>query len=238
MTSRCKRSPYSVVVWLLWVTLGFASVGAADNSTDNSADHSAKTASEGSQGPETRTLASYAGEWSRIESVGSDRGRLESIAAAISDLSWIVRRMASGVLKKTTSPPTDVAFSWDGSALHQIVDGTNGRFKRPVKFGGEPLQLRDSRGEDFLSEWRWTEAGLEIHWTQSQAFGSNLYQLSDDGLLHVEHRIQVTALDGFQPIVYESTFDRGLPTAEIPELPAVSSIGRSIPATLQASELR
>ena len=200
MTPRCKRSLGRSVLWVLLTTMGFAASSVAEKMPEES--------SRVVSGPRTAILASYDGEWNRVENVDADQIRLESIDAAISDLSWIVRRMVAGVLKGTTSPPTEVAFSWDGAALHQVVDGTNGNFKRAVKFDAEPQLLTDHRGEDFTSEWRWTEAGIEVHWTQSQAFGSNLYQLAGDGSMRIEHRIQVTALDGIGPIVYESTFNR------------------------------
>ena len=196
----------------------------ADSSTtDNNSPHSTAIASE--------DLAAFDGAWSRVDSGNGDLDRMESIDSALEDLSWIVRRMASGVLKKSTSPPQDLAFSWDGQALHQVIDGEMGQFDRPVRFGGEPQKLTDNRGEDFTSIWRWTERGLEVHWTQSQAYGSNVYQLRENGSMDVEHRIHVTALDGIAPIVYGSTFRRI-------DLPTVSAAGTATAVAAEASELR
>jgi hypothetical protein len=163
-------------------------------------------------------LALYDGLWRRIDDPDEDSRRLRSIDAAIRNLSWIVRRMAAGVLKKSTAPPQEMRFTWDGERLHQLVDsGAGDASRRPVELDAPPRILTDPRGEDFASSWTWTRDGLQVHWKQHQAHGSNLYRIEPQTQrLVVEHRIQVTALAGIEPIVFRSRFGRE-------SLPAVSS---------------
>jgi len=166
---------------------------------------------------ESVPLDAFDGRWQRIADESEDAARLSSIDSALEDLSWLVRRMASGILSKSVTPAGEIAFVWDGEALHQRVQGPNGQIDRPVHFDAGPRQQKDGRGEDTTVEWRRTSEGLEVHWTQSQAFGHNVYRLdSDDQILHVEHRIQVTAIDGVDEIVHSARFERE-------SLPAVSS---------------
>ena len=155
------------------------------------------------------SLAPFSGQWARIVDEVADEARLESIGTATGDLSWIVRKMATGVLEKTTSPPRELAFVWDGEALRQRVRGPNGEYDRPVDPGAGPTRQTDPRGEETTIEWRRTTEGLEVHWQQSQAFGRNLYRVDEvSQTLHVEHRIQVTAIDGIDEIVYGARFGR------------------------------
>ena len=166
---------------------------------------------------ESVPLDAFDGQWQRISDESEDAARLSSIASAIEDLSWMVRKMASGVLSKSVTPAGEIAFVWDGEALHQRVQGPHGQIIRPVRFEDGPLQQQDGLGEDTTVEWRRTSEGLEVHWTQSRAFGHNVYRLdSDDQILHVEHRLQVTAIDGVDEIVHVARFERE-------SLPAVSS---------------
>lgn len=168
--------------------------------------------------PSPTELARYDGLWLRIDDLDEDSSRLHSIDAAIRDLSWIVRRMAAGVLKKSTAPPAEMRFTWDGENLHQLVTAGSGEAsRRPVELDAPPRILTDPRGEDFASSWTWTRRGLQVDWKQHQAHGSNLYSIDPHSqTLIVEHRIQVTALSGIQPIVFQSRFGRD-------SLPAVSA---------------
>ena len=178
--------------------------------------------------PSASELALYDGLWRRLDDSDEDRLRLRSIDAAIQNLSWIVRRMAAGVLKKSTAPPPEMRFSWDGAQLHQLVPaGSDEASRRPVELDAPPRILTDPRGEDFASTWSWTRDGLQVHWKQHQAHGSNLYRIEPHTeRLVVEHRIQVTALSGVEPIVFRSHFGRE-------SLPAVSS-ARVAPGTAGA----
>lgn len=165
-------------------------------------------------------LAPYGGQWARIVDDAEDEARLTSIDTATDDLSWLVRKMATGVLKKTTEPPGELAFVWDGDVLRQRVRGPNGEFDRPVVIGTGPQSTTDPRGEETTIEWRRTDQGLEVHWSQEQAFGRNLYRVDEASqTLHVEHRIQVTAIGGIEEIVYGSRFGR-LALAPVSAAPA------------------
>jgi len=171
---------------------------------------------------ESVALDAFDGRWQRIADESEDAARLASIDSAIEDLSWLVRNMASGVLSKSVNPAGEITFVWDGEALHQSLQGPHGQIIRPVRFGAGPLPQQDGHGEDTTVEWRRTSEGLEVHWTQSQAFGRNVYRLdSDDQILHVEHRIQVTAIDGVDEIVHAARFERE-------SLPVVSSARRHV----------
>ena len=192
---------------LLFVILLLAAAGA------ESADVPGTTHAVPSPAPPP-PLSAYHGDWRRIADPDADSRRMVSIDFAISDLSWLVRQMAAGVLKKTTQPPEMMKFNWDGAQLHQRTLGDAGDFDRPVKIGGEPEVLIDQRGEDFSSHWTWTDSGLQVNWIQEKAYGSNLYRVDEqDQTLVVEHRIHVTAISSIGPIVYESRFDRADPPA-------------------------
>jgi hypothetical protein len=170
-------------------------------------------------GPAHSTLSAFDGHWIRIHDEQDHSHRLSKIETAISDLSWVVRGMASRVLKKSTIPPDKIIFSWDGHQLHQIMGEDNTQFARPVKLDGDPKTLTDSRGEAFSSHWEWTDSGLRVSWVQDQAYGSNLYRVDEKNqALLVEHRIHVTAISNIEPIVYRSSFGRAL----LPAVPAAS----------------
>jgi hypothetical protein len=127
--------------------------------------------------PAHSTLSAFDGHWIRIDDEQDHSHRLSKIETAISDLSWVLRGMASRVLKKSTIPPDKIIFSWDGHQLHQIMGEDNTQFARPVKLGGDPKTLTDSRGEVFSSHWEWTDSGLQVSWVQEQAYGSNIYRV-------------------------------------------------------------
>jgi hypothetical protein len=177
-------------------------------------------------------LAPYSGQWARIVDDAAEEARLESIDTATGELSWLVRKMATGVLEKSTQPPGELTFFWDGDALRQRVRGPNGEFDRLVGVDTGPQRTRDPRGEETTIEWRRTAQGLEVHWSQEQAFGHNLYRVDEAGqTLLVEHRIQVTAIDGVDEIVYGSRFGRLA-------MPPVSSGPSAQPVSGHAVDLR
>lgn len=154
-------------------------------------------------------LSAYEGHWQRIETLESDAARKTSIEGAVAKLTWIVRRMAAGVLRRSTSPPPELQFAWDGERLHQGLTDENGGFSRIIDLDGEFRTLKDSRGVDFASAWTWTREGLQLRWEQHQAHGSNLYRLDEDSdTLIVEHTINVTAISNIAPILYLSRFSR------------------------------
>lgn len=174
-----------------------------------------------SRAPESLLLSPYDGHWQRIEDSDHEQERLQNIEASMAELSWIVRKMAAGVLKKSTVPPVEMRFTWDGQQLLQTTEGQNGNFERPVVLDGEPIQLTDARGEDFTSQWTWTERGLQVSWKQHQAYGTNVYSIDpEDRTLRVEHMIKVTAISDIAPIVFRSRFSRNAP-------PHVSASARS-----------
>lgn len=154
-------------------------------------------------------LSGYEGHWQRIEASEAEVARKTAIEKALSGLSWIVRRMAGGILRRSTTPPPELQFAWDGQRLHQGLADENGGFSRLIELGGEPRTLKDSRGVDFDSAWAWTGSGLRFRWEQHQATGNNIYRLDEDAQkLIVEHTINVTALSNIEPIVFLSRFSR------------------------------
>jgi hypothetical protein len=154
-------------------------------------------------------LSDYDGRWERIEDEEANEARLSAIGKALEGLSWIMRRFASPILRKTTSPPKEMNFIWDGSQLHQRVINGDGNFLRLVNPGGETHFAKDGRGVDFSSVWALSESGLQLRWEQVQATGFNIYRV--DSLEHtllVEHTINVTAISNIEPIVFLSKFNR------------------------------
>lgn len=159
--------------------------------------------------PVSMKLALFQGHWQRTDSEQAESARISSIDKAIDGLTWVVRKMAGGVLRSTTKPPSEVQFVWDGSSLHQRVNGDNGSFTRPVQLGADPIEAVDDRGDSFTSSWEMADEALSLTWEQHQAYGQNLYRLNPDGqTLEIEHTINVTALSGVEPIVYRSRFKR------------------------------
>jgi hypothetical protein len=160
-------------------------------------------------------LSSYQGRWEKIEDDEFDAARLSAIDSAINGLSWIVRRMAAGVLRKTTAPPPEMEFFWDGKRLHQALQGKDRAKSRPVLLDGRLRSGKDPRGVPFSWAWAWTDGGLRVNWEQHQAIGNNVYRIDerDDHTLVVQHTIQVTAISNIEPIVYLSRFSRTDPPA-------------------------
>ncbi len=154
-------------------------------------------------------LSAFDGHWQRIEDPTLDEKRVSAIERALSGLSWIVRRMASGILRRSTMPPEELQFTWNGESLEQELRGKKGPEKRPVLLDGKMRSAVDGRGVPFASSWAWSESGLRLDWEQHQATGNNLYRLDEHGdLLVVQHTIQVTAISNVDPIVFESRFAR------------------------------
>lgn len=159
----------------------------------------------------TEDLSAYAGRWRRVDDGETEAARLLAIDEAISGLNWLMRKMASGVLRSTTTPPPELEFVWDGERLHQRVQGADGPETRPVLLGAEPRSSEDHRGVPFTWAWTQTPAGLRVRWEQHQAHGSNVYHVDEDtdrARLIVRHTINVTALSDVEPIVYVSRFER------------------------------
>jgi hypothetical protein len=167
-------------------------------------------------------LSSYEGHWRRIDDSEADAARLSAIDRAIDNLSWIVRTMAAGVLRKTTTPPPEMEFVWDGERLHQGLQGQDMASSRPVLLDGKQRSGEDMRGVPFSWVWAWTDVGLRVNWEQHQARGNNVYRIDEhDGrTLVVEHTINVTAISNIEPIVYLSRFSRT-------EVPPQVAAGRS-----------
>jgi hypothetical protein len=179
---------------------------------------SASPASDPSDSPAV-DLSGFEGHWRRIEASESDLAREDAIETAVQRLSWIMRRMASGILRKSTAPPAELQFAWDGERLYQGVADENGGFARLVELDGELITLKDGRGVDFASAWAWTGEGLRVRWEQHQANGNNVYRLDEDAQsMIVEHTINVTAISNVEPIIYLSRFNRT-------DLPARSAVG-------------
>ena len=195
--------------WIVLVAIGAAASVAHGDSSSTAPSGHAPDAPKSDAATLAAVLASYAGRWARIDDPAAEAARLESIDEAVSDLAWIVRRMASRVLRRSAVPPGAVQFDWDGDALHQVVESDNGRFSRPVHLHGPPQTLEDKRGEPFTSRWTLTPSGLEVRWTQEQANGTTRYRLvpGTDSMV-VEHSIQVTAIDGVDEIAYRNRFGR------------------------------
>jgi len=181
--------------------------------------------------PPADDLAAFEGDWNLVDSEHGDVARKLAIDKAVDELSWVVRKFAGGALKRTTAPPPRIQFSWDGERLRERVAGASGEHSRAIEIGGQPRDLKDSRGESFTSSWHWTDLGLQLTWVQPQAHGHNLYRVdSGSGTLIVEHLIQVDAISNVGPIVYESRFGRG-------DLPAISA-GQDTDAVSGLSDTR
>jgi hypothetical protein len=195
-----------------------SSASLAANTASAESTASTSNASKAPGGPETTAgirdtasvnLSGFEGHWQRIEVGESDAARESAIAGAVSGLSWIVRKFARSNLNKSTAPPPELQFAWDGERLHQGLADENGEFSRRIELDGELRVLKDSRGVDFASSWVWTGQELRLRWEQHQAYGSNIYRLDEDAdILVIEHTINVTAISNIDPIVFHSRFSR------------------------------
>jgi hypothetical protein len=169
--------------------------------------------------PAVMRLAELDGQWRLLESDSDRRARMLAIDVAVEPLTWVVRKMASGVLRSTTAPRPILLFVWDGDRLHEQVPGKGRIETRLITPDAVEFTAVDHRGEAFEGVWDWTSEGLRFRWRQHQAYGENLYRMAPDKRnLTIEHTIQVTALDGLRPIAYRSRFAKD-------DLPAVSTAG-------------
>jgi hypothetical protein len=195
-----------------------SSASLAANTASAESTASTSNASKAPGAPETTAgirdtasvdLFGFEGHWQRIEVGESDAARESAIAGAVSGLSWILRKFARSNLNKSTAPPPELQFAWDGEQLHQGLADENGEFSRRIELDGELRVLKDSRGVDFASSWVWTGQELRLRWEQHQAYGSNIYRLDEDAdILVIEHTINVTAISNIDPIVFHSRFSR------------------------------
>jgi hypothetical protein len=162
--------------------------------------------------PAAADLLAFEGRWQRIDDPKDDENRRSAIDRALRSLTWIVRRMATGVLNQTTAPAPELEFVWDGQRLYQNMKGKHGPQVRPIEIDGEFLEIEDDRGVPFSSAWAWTGDGLRVVWKQHQAHGSNVYRIDPETqTLLVEHMIQVTAISDIDQIVFHSRFNRSRP---------------------------
>lgn len=208
--------PVLCVLLLLAPTLGQASDAAHEAAVAASLAAASQASTTGSA---TMQLAELDGRWRQLEDAVATRDRLAAIDSAVEPLTWVVRKMASGVLRSSTAPRPTLDFVWDGKRLHERVPGQDRVEARLVAPGAPAFTAIDPRGEAFEGVWDWTREGLRLRWRQHQAHGTNLYRLSPDKrTLSVDHTIQVTALDGLRPIAYRSHFAKDA-------LPAVASDG-------------
>ena len=228
---RRRLAPYFLLVAVLAVSLPRDSLGeesgaakslgplaAAGHSTlDSTLDSTSDPIS--ASNPSSMRLADLDGRWRQLESGPDESDRLKAIDTAVESLTWVVRKMAGGVLRSTTAPQPMLHFVWDGARLHERVRGKRGAEARPIVPGAGPVSAIDSRGEAFEGAWLWTPEGLRFSWRQHQAYGANLYRLDEAKReLTVDHAIHVTAIDGVRPILYRSRFAKD-------GLPAVSAAG-------------
>jgi len=168
-------------------------------------------------------LADLEGDWSQVDPEVNSASRLSAIDRAIGGLSWIVRKMAAPVLRRSTAPPARMQFIWDGEQLVQRIMETEGRnAARVVDPEAGPVAFTDKKGGSGTQTWRLTDLGLQMDWTQARAHGHNLYRVDPETkMLVIEHTIQVTAISNFEPIVFVSLFDR----RDLPNLAPVASAG-------------
>lgn len=156
-------------------------------------------------------LTVFDGHWERIDNPLDEERRVAAIDRAVASMSWLMRRMAGGVLRRTTRPPSEIQFVWDGSGLQELAPSPEGRQLRPIRLDGNTRVAQEDNGEVALS-WHPAPQGLRLRWEQHQAHGSNLYRVEEAGdILVVEHTIQVTAISNIEPIIYHSHFVRREP---------------------------
>lgn len=170
-----------------------------------------------------RRLADLDGRWRQLASPADERDRMKAIDTAVEPLTWVVRKMAGGVLRSTTAPKPELLFIWDGTRLHERVKGAHGDETRLIEPGAGTKSAIDPRGEPFEGAWLWTPEGLRFDWRQRQAYGVNVYRLDEARReLTIDHTIHVTGIDGVRPILYRSRFLKD-------GLPAVSAASETVP---------
>ncbi len=165
---------------------------------------------------EIPNLMAFDGNWERVDQARDEVRRVAAIDRAVGSMSWLIRGFAGRVLRKSTRPPSEIKFIWDGSELQELARDQSEEQYRPIRLDGHTRLARDDHGEVSLS-WHPAPQGMRLHWKQHQAHGSNVYRIEEArDILIVEHTIQVTALSNIEPIVYQSHFMRR-------ELPHISA---------------
>ncbi len=170
---------------------------------------------------ERHGLAGFEGDWRQVDPAVNNASRHSAIDRAIGRLSWVVRKMAAPVLRRSTAPPTRMQFIWDGERLVQRIMEPEGRnAARVVDPEAGPVAGTDKKGDPTTASWHLTDSVLQLDWTQAQAHGHNIYRVDPETkILIIEHMIQVTAISNVEPIIFVSQFDR----SDLPDLPSVFS---------------
>jgi len=154
-------------------------------------------------------LSIFEGDWRLVDQERARVHRERAIEDAVSELNWVLRKMAAPRLAESTAPPGRMQFYRRGKQLRQRVVEAKGTRERSVEIGSVPSHARTSDGEPFEAAWSLTGTGLQLDWKQHQAYGSNVYRVDPEtGSLIVQQTIQITAIDDVAPIVFESRFDR------------------------------
>lgn len=165
---------------------------------------------------EISSLMAFDGNWERIDRARDEERRVAAINRAVGSMSWLIRGFAGRVLRKSTRPPSEIKFIWDGTELQELARDQSEEQYHPIRLNGHTRLAQDDNGEVSLS-WHPAPQGMRLHWKQHQAHGSNVYRIEEAGdILIVEHTIQVTAISNIEPIVYQSHFMRR-------ELPHISA---------------
>lgn len=161
-------------------------------------------------------LIAFDGNWQRVDETRDEERREAAISRAVEGMSWLIRGFAGSVLRRSTRPPEEIKFVWDGKQLQELARDQKERQYRPVRLDGQTRLAQDDNGEVALS-WHPVPQGMRLRWEQHQAYGSNVYRVEKEGkVLTVEHTIHVTAVSNVDPIVYHSHFVRR-------ELPHISA---------------
>jgi hypothetical protein len=223
----CRPIQSRILVFVLgMLVVSAATLLVAPVQVGFAADANATMGSE--KAPASTELLAFEGTWKKVEDPKDEEDRVSAIDRAIRGLSWIVRKMATGVLNRTTAPALQLEFVWDGERLHQTLEGKDGPVVRPIEIDGESLDFEDDRGVPFTSNWTWIGDGLQVTWKQHQAYGSNVYRIDEESqTLRVEHMIQVTAISNIDPIIFYSRFNR----SQSPSLSAATRNSGEVPAT-------
>lgn len=164
--------------------------------------------------PSEEELLRFAGRWDQVADEHAEAERIANIDAALADLSWIVRKMAAGVLHTSAAPPPEVQFAWDGHRLAQLLAVDGETLVRRIDLAGTVGAATAERPPDPDPEarWAWRDGRLEVEWTRDQARGATRFRYDPtDDSLHVAYEIHVTALDGVAPIHYGTRFERRSP---------------------------
>ena len=156
---------------------------------------------------------SFGGRWQRV-TPDEDDERLSAIAAAVADMSWLMRGVAAPILRRSTVPPPHYLFELQPAG---IAMASRDRPLRLLVLDGVERSVDGDRGTVIVSAVQ-LENAIETRWKTDQAHGSNTFRLDDGGTtLVVESVMQITALSGVQPIRYQVRFARTPQVASPPE---------------------